>query len=271
MKLIETGTLPLADIEVRDRLRVIDEDWASAIAAKFAQQGQLQDIGVLRVGNSNWLGFGGHRYRAAQLSGWDGIKCKVYLSETDDPEAELRELEISENLYRNELNALDRAANIAELAAINERLYGNRRGGDRKSKGSKVQELHFDFGEEVAAKIGLSRRTIFADLELHNGLSAATRKRVAGTWMADARNQLRDLAKLDAAKQAKALDLMIGEEPKAKKVADAICIIEKRPKAKPGNEQLLAKLTKLWLSSPKKVQRDFIEFLREQGHVGGAE
>lgn len=272
MKLIETGSFPIAEIEIGQRLRGIDEDWAQGLAAMIEATGLQHPVQLLKVGNEVRLVAGAHRIRAFQLLGRTDIPAAIHEPDTDKPELELRRSEIVENIGRRELSALDRAAHIAELAAIEKELAGERRGGDKKSEKSKVQQLHFwNLGDEVASKMGLSKRTVFADLELHNGLSAATRKRVASTWLADARNQLRDLAKLDATHQAKALDLMLGEEPKAKKVSDALCIIEKRPKAKPGNEQLFVKLKKAWLSSPKKVQRDFLEFLREQGAIGGAE
>ena len=267
MKLIETGSFPIADIDVGNRLRAIDDDWARGLASTIEAAGLQHPISVLKIGNGFRLVAGGHRLRAFQMLGRGDIPANIFEPDTDQPELELRRSEIVENIGRRELSALDRAAHIAELAAIEKALAGETRG--RKKKEETIS--FFSISDEVASKMGLSGRTIRADLELHGKLSAVSRKRVAGTWMADARNQLRDLAKLDAAHQAKALDLMLGDEPKAKKVADAICIIEKRPKAKPGNEQLLAKLTKVWLSSPKKVQRDFLEFLREQGAIGGAE
>ncbi len=272
MKLIETGSFPVDQIEVGDRLRAIDESWAQGLAATIEAVGLQHPVQLLKMGNQFRLVAGAHRVRAFQLLGRTEIPASIYEPETDQPELELRRSEIVENIGRRELSALDRAAHIAELVNIEKQLSGERRGGDRKTEKSKAQQLRFwSVSEDVAVKMGLSSRTIEADFELFRKLSSPTRKRVAGTWLADARNQLRDLAKLDAAQQAKALDLMLGEEPKARRVADAICIIEKRPKAKPGNEQLLAKLTKAWLSAPKKVQRDFLEFLRSQGAIGGAE
>lgn len=272
MKLVETGSFPIADIEIGNRLRNIDEDWAKGLAATIEATGLQNPVQLLKVGNLFRLVAGAHRLRAFQILGRADIPAAIHEPQTDRPELELRESEIIENIGRRELSALDRAAHIAELATIQKELSGERRGGDRKSEKSKVQQLQFwSLGEEVASKMGLSQRTIFADLELYSGLSADTRRRVAGTWLADARNQLRELARLDADKQDAALNLILGEEPKARKVSDALCIIEKRPKARTDNEKIYRDLTKLWLSAPKKVKTQFLEFLREQGAIGGAE
>ena len=267
MKLVETGSFPIAAIEVGQRLRGIDEGWAKGLAATIEATGLQNPVQLLKVGDAHRLVAGAHRLRAFQLLGRDEIPAAIYETETDQPELELRRSEIVENIARRELSALDRAAHVAELAAIEKELAGETRG--RKKKEETVS--FFSISDEVASKMGLSDRTIRADLELYKGLSAATRKRVAGTFLADARNQLRDLARLDADRQHQALDLMLGEEPQAKKVSDALCIIEKRPKAKTDNDKLLRDLTKRWLSAPKKVKTQFLEFLREQGAIGGAE
>lgn len=117
--------------------------------------------------------------------------------------------------------------------------------------------------------MGLSDRTIRADLELYNKLSGEVRKRVAGTWLADARNQLRNLAKLHKSDQDHVLDLILGPEPKAKKVVDAVCIIENRPKARTDHDKLMAALWKRFLSLPKKQQKAVVVLLREGGHIKG--
>jgi ParB family chromosome partitioning protein len=270
VKLVETGSFPIAEIVIGDRLRDVDDDWARGLAATIQATGLQNPVQLLKIGNKFRLVAGAHRVRAFQLLEHSDIPAAIHEPETDQPELELRESEIIENIGRRELSALDRAAHIAELAAIQKAFDGERRGGDRKSGKSKAQQLRFwSLSDEVASKMRLSSRTIEADLELFRGLTAAARKRVAGSWLADARNQLRELSKLHETDQHNVLDLLLGPEPKANKVSDALCIIEKRPKARTDNEKLYKVLTKAWLSAPKKVKTQFLEFLREQGAIGG--
>ncbi len=204
----------------------------------IAETGLQHPIQVLKTGNSTRLVAGAHRLRAFPILGRADIPAMVYEPETDKPELELRLAEIVENVGRRELSAIDRAASIVELQRVYRDLHGERRGGDRKSGKSKAQSLHFwSIGDNIAAKMNLSKRTIFAAAEMYEGLSPASRARVAGSPYAENHVQLRDLSKLDASQQAKALDLMLGEAPKAKRVADALAIIEKRPKAKTDHDK----------------------------------
>lgn len=262
MKLFETGSFPIADIDVGKRLRMVDDDWAKGLAATIEATGLQHPVQVMKIGNSHRLIAGAHRIRAFQLLGRTDIEAKVYEPETDQPELELRRAEIVENIGRRDLSALDRAAHIAELAEIERSLVGETRG--RKKKEETVS--FFSLSGEVASKMGLSDRTIRADLELHRGLSAATRKRVAGTWLAEQRNQLRDLSRLEPEQQSKALDLMLAEEPKAKRVADAVCIIEKRPKAeKNTRDGQVAKIVKIYADLDSTGRKHALLQLQQMG------
>lgn len=61
----ERRLLPLASIDLGDRLRPIDPVWAQAIAASFAERGQDQPIVVRPDGERFVLVTGGHRLAAA--------------------------------------------------------------------------------------------------------------------------------------------------------------------------------------------------------------
>ena len=67
--------------------------------------------------------------------------------------------EITENVFRNELNALDRAHALYELDQIYKSLYPElKHGGDRKSEEAKNQSAINALRSELLEKVGLSKR-----------------------------------------------------------------------------------------------------------------
>lgn len=263
MKLIETGSLPITDIQVGERVRPLDEAWAQGLAAMFQQSGMQNAVILMRVDNACWLVAGRHRVRAYEINGWSDIPAKIYEPETGNPMAELELAEIDENLGRNELNILDRAASITRRQAVLKTLHGETRG--RPSEKT-ANFAGISIAGEIAAKLKLSKRTIEAATSMFNGLSSQTRRRVTGTWLADNHVQLRDLSRLDADQQERTLNLMLGDEPKAKRVIDAVCIIEKRPKPqKNSREAQVAKIIKIYTSLDAAGRRQALLLLRDMG------
>jgi ParB family chromosome partitioning protein len=278
MKLLEQGSFPIAEIEIGQRLRPVDPDWVAVLAEMIKAAGLQHPIEIARVGNRHVLVAGAHRVAAYKLLGLNDIPARVMLPETDKPQSEIRFDEIVENIGRRDLAALDRAGHLAELHDLWLELYPERgRGGDRKSakfkEKSKVQSLHsrlvadtahvFNLTKEVRARTGFSRRTFFAALQMWNGLTAHSRTRLRGTKFADNHAQLALLAQKAASEQNAVLDLLLGKEPKAATVADAILIIEKRPKPK-GAEKLYSKFQKAWLDADAPTRRKMLLML--QGH-----
>ncbi len=255
MKLVETGSVAIEDIEIGRRLRVVDENWAHGLAEIIRNTGLQNPIQIMMVGNRLRLVAGAHRLAAYVLNGQSFIPAMVYEPETDDVETEIRLHEIVENIGRRELSALDRAAHIAELKITYTKLYGETRGGDQKSKKSKVQQLHFwSIGEDVAAKMGLSRRTIFADAELFKGLSPASRKAVSGTYLANNRAQLAVLSKQPHDDQKALLKILLAEEPKASNMAAAMALHHNKVDLSTPDEKAFAKFVKLFNSASQKAQ-----------------
>lgn len=263
MKLVETGSFPIAEIEVGQRVRALDEAWSQGLAEMFKQSPMQNAIVLMRVGNSHRLVAGRHRLRAYEINGWSDIPAMVYEASTGDVFAEIELAEIDENLGRNELNILDRAASITRRQALLRDLFGETRG--RPSEKT-AKFAGISITGEVAAKLNLSKRTIEAATSMFNGLSESTRARVAGTWLADNHVQLRDLSKLPPDQQARALDLILGDEPKAKRVFDAVCIIEQRPKpAKNTREAHVAKIIKLYAGLDQTGRRHALLLLKDMG------
>lgn len=266
MRLIESGSFPMADITVLKRTRQIDENWAQALAAEFAERDMHNPVKILKVDDKHFLCQGGHRHRAHQIMGRTEIHAKVYEPTTAYPMKELELHEIDENLLRRELSALDRAAAISKRKTLMQELYGETRGGDRKSEKSKRQTLPFwSLSEELASKIGLSERTIRADVELYQKLSPKTRERVALTWLADNRAQLVQLSKVDHELQKAALDLLLAKEPKVTNVSGALALHLNKVDVKNLDEIAFARFVKLWGGASKKVKRQISSYITKAG------
>ncbi|OCC01754.1 hypothetical protein BA190_27725 [Labrys sp. WJW] len=165
--------IPLKLIDASDRLRPIDESWALAISESMAERGLLEPVILRTDGASYILIAGGHRYRAAELLGWDTIDAIVV--EMSPNEARLAE--IDENLMRRELDPLDKAMFLAERKEIYLKLHPETGHGKKKDKlnqhSSKVAEsaTFLPFTEEVAEKVGMSPRNVRLYCQIAAGLS----------------------------------------------------------------------------------------------------
>lgn len=127
MKPLGLQSIPLADIDVSGRLRMVDPDHAALLAENMRQVGRLrQPVEVReRKGGGFKLIAGGHRYRAVEMLGWSEIEAFVF--DASDDEARLAE--IDENLVRHDLNPLDRAVFLAERKALYEKLHPQTKAG----------------------------------------------------------------------------------------------------------------------------------------------
>ena len=228
------------EIDAVDRLRPIDMVWAEALGQVMAREGQDIPIQVCRLpGKNRWtLVVGAHRLEGAKAAGIEYLKAEVVSADRDDR----RLREVRENLWRSDLAPVDRAAFIAEAVAIHKRRAGIDPAADgrvgsaaaRWQKAVKDEAVDatltvrgvYGFVEAVAAELGFSHQTIERDLMLYRRLAPSVVERLRGARHPILKNatQLRALAKLEGADQAKALNALVGdagEEP-CKTVADAI-------------------------------------------------
>ena len=202
-------TVPIASIFVGDRARPIDEDHAAAIAASMMDRGLINPITVRATPAANGgktpltLVAGGHRLRGAQLNNWEEID--VIVVSADAVEAQL--IELSENIYRNELNPLDRALFVLKFREIYEEKFGKiARGGDRKSKSNDCTLIFTpgrELSEQVQERLGFGRATYFNVTKIGQKLTPALRTAVRGTPAENDQKELLKLAKLPADDQAR--------------------------------------------------------------------
>ncbi|MDH0907427.1 ParB N-terminal domain-containing protein [Rhizobium pusense] len=241
---LETLSAPLAWIDVpEDRARHFDPDEAAGLAAMIAVTGLQNPIRVRVVGNRYRLVSGRKRLEAVRLLGWDAIPTTISNAANDD---EARIEEVTENLARPKLVKLDRYRHLYELKSAYERLHPKvTHGGDRKSK-IKVQTLHFDpdgpqvfgFADTVAEKFGLSRRAIFDAIKIWRDLTDASRKRCAGTWLADHQSGLKELSEQSGEHQAEILDMLLSEPPRVGTVSEAFAILKNGVAQTPAEKKL---------------------------------
>lgn len=227
----ELRHVPLDQISFGNRARDLDLAWVDALAGMIRAQGLIQPITVRVVGESYRLVSGLHRFMAFRQVGALEIPCSVSSAETDDA-AKLEE--VMENLGRQELKALDRCHHLFELKKVWERMYpetahggdrGNQHTGGKRQKlplGTDGQEI-FGFSRATAEKIGLSERTIRADVKVWKGLSPASRATVAAMPMADKMTELKALSEQKPPRQAQILELILDPaHPDIQNVAEAL-------------------------------------------------
>ncbi len=245
------GAEPLGDfvlietsmIDRGERLRPIDPVWAAALGQVMRREGQRTPIEVCRLpGTKRWtLVAGGHRHAAAERSNIVYLRAEIVSAAADDR----RMREVSENLWRRDLEPIDRAAFLAEAVAIHKRRAGidplkDGRSGSIAARWQRqlrddavdtnvTMTNVYGFADDVANELGLSRSAIERDLMLYRRLAPSV---IA--VLRDARHpvlgnatQLRAIAKLGADEQARVVALLTGDSAARPKTAsDAIARVK---------------------------------------------
>lgn len=227
---------------VRDdskRLRPIDPVWARALGQIMRRERQRTPIEICREpGADHWtLVSGGHRHAGAEFAEIEYLRAEIVSADKDDR----RLREASENLWRRDLDPIDRATHVAEVVAIHKR----RAGIDPKADGRAVSaqarwqkalaveandatetiSVAYGWADEIGEQLGFTGRTIRNDLMLYRRLapSVIAVLREARHPVLDNATQLRALAKLEPAEQARAVALLTSDAGgRPRTVGDAI-------------------------------------------------
>jgi ParB-like chromosome segregation protein Spo0J len=243
--------IPTHQIEVGERLRSVDPVWAEALGRIMQREGQRTPVEVCRLpGKSVYtLVAGGHRHAGAVSAGIAYLTAIQVHADRD----QRRMREVSENLWRKDLDPIDRAAFVAELVTIHRRRVGLVESARRDAKvnlthakainteaADMLDTMSSTYGwtEELAEQLGYSGRTIRRDLFVYRRLapSLVQRLRDARHPVAGNATQLRALAKLDDRLQARAVDMLLAGE--ARSAAEAVKVIERRPVPDAGAKRL---------------------------------
>ncbi|WP_428429465.1 ParB N-terminal domain-containing protein [Pararhizobium sp.] len=231
----EFRRIRIDQIHVPERLRAVEEDHALAIAQSIVEHGLLNPITVRSTPNMNkgatpyTLVAGAHRIRAEVLN--DEVEIDAMVVEADQAEAQL--VEITENLFRNELSVIDRAIFVQTYRDVWEQKYGKidksknlKQSRDQvdPSVGTRINlvnvlgnEAESSFSKHIADRMGLSVPTVKRLNQIAQNLSPKLRAALRGTAAADNQSMLLKLAKEGPTKQA-GIAAALEKEPDIKKV-----------------------------------------------------
>jgi ParB family chromosome partitioning protein len=260
-------SIKLSDIHVSDRLRAVDEDHALAIQASIVEHGLLNPVTVRQTPNGERgysLVAGAHRYRAVELLDEDEIDAVVVKANAD--EAVL--LEISENLFRNDLSVIDRAVFVETYRDVWEKTRGEIRPGNpqlsNRDKLSQLgnspidliaQEAEKGFSRVCADRLGVSAKSIQRLNTIAQNLPRELRHQISGTPIADNQSQLLRLAKLEPSQRAKAHIALRESKGDFKAAMELI----EPPAKKPDPEmQVLSRLIDAWERAKPATRKKFM-------------
>lgn len=136
----ELAILPITEIQIRHRVRELNEEKLGDLSYSIKKDGLLQPPVVARFEGEHVLIAGQHRLEVCKRLRWQTIPARL-LTNIRDLDHLIR-LELSENLFRNELSVLERAVHLAEYL----------------KRDSALSALS---AEQIAETVNISRRTFF--------------------------------------------------------------------------------------------------------------
>lgn len=220
----ELKTLPLDKVLVPQRLRDVEEDHAFMIGQSIIRVGLLNPITVRATprGEKAWtLVAGAHRLRGCELAGLKEIDAIVVKADALDGEL----VEIEENIFRNELSALDRAIFVRRYRELWEEKHGKiARGHNNLPNSVNLTELAEDsaqghFFKRVSERLGLSRSAVERAQFVGQKLTPDLRRALRGTPIADNQSRLIKLAGLEPERQSK-IAVAFSEQPDIDRALD---------------------------------------------------
>lgn len=136
----ELTVMNLDDIQIRKRVRQLDEEKLADLSYSIKKDGLLQPLVIALFEGKHVLIAGMHRMEVCRRLRWKMVPVRMIANIKD--ENHLLRLELSENLFRNELSLLERAVHLAEYLKLD----------------SALSALS---AEEIADTVNISRRTFF--------------------------------------------------------------------------------------------------------------
>jgi len=252
-------TIALSKIQLGDRLRDIDEGQAEAIAASISEHGLINPISIRSTpaskGGSYTIIAGAHRYRALQLLDFADTECFVFKVRAE--EAQL--LELTENLHRNELSALDRAAFVNKYREIFEQTVGKiERHSERNPWGQLVPSDKPSFSAEVGMRLGLHPRSAKRLNQIAQKLHPQVKAALRNTPIADNQSQLLKLARMPQTEQKRIARAYseLGDFSKA------VSLASDKPKVEPDKDLIsYAALLNAWEKATPAARDRFLKEL----------
>lgn len=185
----------VAEVKVEERLRQVDESKVLELMQSYEEVGVINPISV---DEDHVLIAGAHRLEAARNLGWETIEAKIF----DEDDLTKLLIQISENLFRNELCYIGASEHIHERERILTSL------GQRKKRGSNQYADDDDLltTDDLAERIGVSNKTYRLRRQVAE-LQPEVRNSLRGTEYA--RKSINDL--LNLTRQSKEVQIRVGE------------------------------------------------------------
>lgn len=263
-------SIPLSSIHVGERARPIDEGHALAIAASMAERGLINPITVRATPAANrgktpfTLVAGGHRLRAAELNQWQEIDTIVV--SVDAEEAQL--IELSENIFRNELTKLERPLFVMKYRELHEEKFGKiSRGRYADQKGNDYPFILApgrELSNEVQDRLGIGAETYKLVTRIGRNLRPELRSLLRGTAAENDQSALLRLAKLPADDQLK-IAAGLREGASLKQALD--WLTGPKPEVDP-QEEIFRKVCALLTKADDATLSRVLEHIGEQRGVG---
>lgn len=256
------------------RLDLIDAD---EVRARFRNPARvmrladnIEEVGLLnpitvrpsKDGQGFILVCGGHR-----LAAFGELKRETipaFVRQLTDEQA--RQVEVQENLVREDLTVLDRALHLATEKAIYEaRNPVAKRGGDRRSDQMRnvAHLISSRFTLDMAEALDCGEDTIKRAIQIAKGVTPELQAEITGTDLENNQAQLLKLVKYPEERRPVLARIM--REEGYGKVSDADQHAEgRRPKAKPNQsdkEIWMRKIHALWAHGRKHWQDDFLTMI----------
>jgi ParB family chromosome partitioning protein len=254
----------ISDIVIPERLRAVEEEHALAIAQSIVEHGLINPITVRSTpaakNGKYTLVAGAHRIRAEQINEEPEIDAMIVTG--DKAEAQL--IEITENLFRNELSVIDRAVFVQSYREIWEQKHGRIEAGRPGNRINLIQlfgdESGAGFSKHVADRMGVSVPAIKRLNQIAQNLHPDVRAAVRGTPVADNQSALLKIAKMEPLKQRQAA-LAFRAEPDLKK---ALALVDPPPqltKAQVEQATLLSRLVTAWEDASEETRSQFLDHI----------
>jgi len=254
------------EIDTTGRLRPVDVDYVNALAGSIAELGLQSPIKLRWKDDDGYaLVFGMHRLEAMKTLGWSVLERDIHYVVESLTVEQARVAEIDENLFRHDLNPLDRAIFLAERKHIYEQMHPETaQGKAKKPKNGKSQTLRAflppRFSLDAANKIGMSERSIQLAIDLANRLDPAALEALRKTPIIHNQAALQKFAeetpenqRLIAAKMAADGVASLQEAKVSLKLAEPV-------KVHPAKRDFL-NLIYLWQKADKSSRAGFMEFV----------
>jgi len=256
-------TIRIDQIAIPERLRAVEEDHALAIAQSIVEHGLLNPITVRWTpaagkGQTPYtLVAGAHRLRGTVLN--DDSEIEAMVVEADQAEAQL--IEITENLFRNDLSVIDRAVFVQSYRDVWEQKHGKIEPGRPANRANLAQlisdEAEAGFSQHVADRMGFSVRTTKRLSQIAKRLHPTLRAALRGTPSADNQTLLLKLAKEGPKEQVK-IAAGLSKEPDIKKVLTLLQPPKVPASADDAQKVVRLQLDAAWAKADKATKRFFL-------------